>query len=115
MLRPGMFANVDVMLPTNTEALAIPATAVLYAPYGDSVFIVDEKKDEQSGKVQQVLRQQFVRLGAARGDFVNVIDGLKPGEQVVTAGVFKLRTGMPVVIDNTLAPQAKLAPKPNDA
>ena len=115
MLRPGMFANVDVMLPTNTEAVAIPATAVLYAPYGDSVFIIDEKKDEQSGKVQQVLRQQFVRLGSPRGDFVNVVDGLKPGEQVVTAGVFKLRTGMPVVIDNTLAPEAKLAPNPNDA
>ncbi len=114
-LRPGMFANVEVMLPTRTEALAIPATAVLYAPYGDSVFVIEEKKDEQSGKVQQVLRQQFIRLGAARGDFVNVVDGLKPGEQVVTAGVFKLRGGMPVVIDNTLAPNAQLAPKPKDA
>ncbi len=114
-LRPGMFANVDVVLPSRTEALAIPATAVLYAPYGDSVFVIDEKKDEQSGKVQQVLRQQFIRLGAARGDFVNVIDGLKPGEQVVTAGVFKLRGGMPVVIDNTLAPNAQLAPNPKDA
>jgi len=114
-LRPGMFANVDVMLPTRTEALAIPATAVLYAPYGDSVFVIDEQKDEQSGKVQQVPRQQFVRLGAARGDFVNVVDGLKPGEKVVTSGVFKLRGGMPVVIDNTLAPDAKLAPKPKDA
>jgi RND family efflux transporter, MFP subunit len=115
MLRPGMFANVEVMLPTKTEALAIPVTAVLYAPYGDSVFVIDEKKDEESGKVQQVLRQQFVRLGGARGDFVNVIDGLKPGEQVVTAGVFKLRGGIPVVVDNTLAPPAELAPKPKDA
>lgn len=115
MLRPGMFANVEIMLPTNTEALAIPVTAVLYAPYGDSVFVVDEKKDEQSGKVQQVLRQQFVRIGGVRGDFVNIVDGLKPGEQVVTAGVFKLRSGMPVVIDNTLAPDAKLAPNPKDA
>lgn len=114
-LRPGMFANVEVVLPTRTEALAIPATAVLYAPYGDSVFVIDEEKDEQSGKVRQVLRQQFVRLGTARGDFVNVIDGLKPGEKVVSSGVFKLRGGMPVAIDNTLAPDAKLAPKPKDA
>ena len=114
-LRPGMFANVEVMLPAKIEALAIPVTAVLYAPYGDSVFVIDEKKDEQSGKVQQVLRQQFIRIGGARGDFVNVVDGLKPGEQIVTAGVFKLRSGMPVVIDNTLAPDAKLAPQPKDA
>ena len=114
-LRPGMFANVEIVLPTHTEAIAIPATAVLYAPYGDSVFIVDEKKDEKTGKVTQVLRQQFVRLGGARGDFVNVIDGLKAGETVVTSGVFKLRPGMPVVIDNKLAPVAQLNPKPDNA
>lgn len=114
-LRPGMYANVEVSLPSETQALAIPVTAVLYAPYGDSVFVIEESKNEQSGQVQQVLRQQFVRLGGARGDFVNVIDGLQPGQQVVTSGVFKLRPGMPVVIDNTLAPDAKLAPKPKDA
>lgn len=114
-LRPGMYANVDVVLPTETPVLIVPVTSVLYAPYGDSVFIVDEKKDEQTGKVQQVLRQQFVRLGGARGDFVNVVDGLKPGEMVVTSGVFKMRPGMPVVIDNTLAPDAQIAPKPKNA
>ena len=114
-LRSGMFANVEVMLPAATQVLAIPVTAVLYAPYGDSVFIVEEKKDEKTGQVQRVLRQQFVRLGAARGDFVSVLEGLKAGESVVTAGVFKLRTGMSVVIDNTLAPNAQLAPKPDNA
>jgi membrane fusion protein (multidrug efflux system) len=114
-LRAGMYVNVDVVLPTQTDVLAIPVTAVLYAPYGDSVFVIDEKKDEKSGKVQQVLRQKFVRLGGARGDFVNVVDGLKPGETVVTSGVFKLRPGMPVVIDNKLAPDAQLAPKPKNA
>jgi membrane fusion protein (multidrug efflux system) len=114
-LRPGMFANVEIVLPTHTEALAIPATAVLYAPYGDSVFVIDEKKDEKSGNVQKVLRQQFIRLGGARGDFVNVIDGLKPGETIVTSGVFKLRPGMPVVVDNKLAPDAQLNPKPKNA
>jgi len=114
-LRAGMFANVEVVLPETTRVLAIPVTAVLYAPYGDSVFVVEEKKDEKTGQNQQVLRQQFVRLGPARGDFVSVVDGLKPGETVVTAGVFKLRPGMPVVIDNKLAPSFQLAPKPDNA
>jgi membrane fusion protein (multidrug efflux system) len=114
-LRAGMFFTVDVVLPTQTQVLMIPVTAVLYAPYGDSVFVIDEKKDEKTGKVQQVLRQQFIRVGGARGDFVNIVDGLKPGENVVTSGVFKLRPGMNVVIDNKLAPPAQLAPKPKNA
>ena len=114
-LRGGMFATVEVVLASQTKALAIPVTAILYAPYGDSVFVIDEKKDEKSGKVSQVLRQQFVRVEGARGDFVNIVDGLKPGEQVVTSGVFKLRPGMPVVVDNKLAPDAQLAPKPKNA
>lgn len=111
-LRPGMFANVEVLLPSEQEVLAIPATAVLYAPYGDTVFVIDEVTDEKSGKTQQLLRQQIVRLGASRGDFVAVTDGLKEGEQVVTSGVFKLRPKMAVTIDNTLAPEAKMEPAP---
>lgn len=111
-LRSGMFATVEVVLPEKMDVLAIPATAVLYAPYGNSVFVVEEKKDEKTGEVSQVLRQQFIRLGDARGDFVAVTDGLKPGDIVVTSGAFKLRKGMNVVIDNTLAPKAELAPKP---
>lgn len=113
-LRPGMYANVEVLLPTQVTVLVIPATAVLYAPYGDSVFLVVEQKNEKSGKLQQVLRQQFVRLGAARGDFVSVVDGLKAGDMVVSAGGFKLRPGMPVVIDNSLALDPQLAPKPKN-
>jgi membrane fusion protein (multidrug efflux system) len=112
-LRAGMFANVEVVLPSDQKVLAIPATSVLYAPYGDSVFVVDEKKDDK-GQTTLTLRQQFVRLGDARGDFVTVVDGLKPGEQVVTSGAFKLRSGMPVVVDNKLAPPASLTPKPNN-
>ncbi|PTX98997.1 efflux RND transporter periplasmic adaptor subunit [Opitutus sp. ER46] len=111
-LRSGMFANVDVILPEKQEVLAIPATAVLYAPFGDSVFVVEDRKDEKSGETKKVLRQQFIRIGLARGDFVAVVDGLKPGETVVTSGVFKLRGGMAVVIDNKLAPKAQLDPKP---
>ena len=113
-LRPGMFATVTVVLPHKESVRAIPASAVLYAPYGDSVFVVDEKKDEKSGKTEKVLRQQFVRLGDTQGDFVSVVSGLKEGEVIVTSGVFKLRPGEPVVVDNTLAPDAQLAPKPSD-
>lgn len=111
-LRAGMFANVEILLPEQEDVLAIPATSVLYAPYGDTVFIIDEQKDKQTGKVRKVLRQQIVRLGKTRGDFVAVTAGLKAGEQVVTSGVFKLRPGMAVVIDNTLAPAAQLDPTP---
>jgi len=110
-LRPGMFANVEVELPAEDKVLVIPATSVLYAPYGDSVFVIDEKKG-QDGKMQKVLRQQFIRLGVTRGDFVTVVSGLKPGEEVITSGVFKLRPGMAVIVDNQLAPDAKLSPKP---
>jgi membrane fusion protein (multidrug efflux system) len=112
LLRPGMFGNVEVLLPTKLDVLAIPATAVLYAPYGDTVFVIDGVADETSGKEQLILRQQIVRLGETHGDFVSVIKGLKEGEKVVTSGVFKLRPKMAVVIDNSLAPEAKMAPEP---
>lgn len=111
-LRPGMFANVEVLLASEATVLQIPATAVLYAPYGDTVFVIDEQADENSGEKQLVLRQQVVRLGSTRGDYVSVLEGLKEGEQVVTTGVFKLRPKMAVVIDNSLAPDVKLSPKP---
>ncbi len=114
-LRTGMFAGVEVVLPKALQALAIPATAILYAPYGDTVFVVEEQKDEKTGKTAQVLRQQVVRLGEARGDFVAVLDGLKAGETVVTSGAFKLRKGMAVTIDNALAPKAELNPKPKNS
>ena len=113
-LRPGMFANIEVVLPAREKVLVIPATAVLYAPYGDSVFVIDEKKDDRTGHVQKVLRQQFVRLGLARGDLVTVTSSLNPGDTVVTSGVFKLRPGLPVEVDNTLAPDVQAAPKPDN-
>ncbi|NJN46832.1 MAG: efflux RND transporter periplasmic adaptor subunit [Candidatus Competibacteraceae bacterium] len=113
-LRAGMFATVEVVLPDKQTVLAISATSVLYAPYGDSVFVIEEHQNEQSGETERVLRQQFVRLGRARGDFVDVVDGLKPGDSVVTTGVFKLRSGTAVVIDNALAPTPKLDPQPAD-
>ncbi|HEX9079804.1 MAG TPA: efflux RND transporter periplasmic adaptor subunit [Desulfuromonadaceae bacterium] len=107
-LRPGMFVNAAVALPGRQKVLTIPVTAVLYAPYSDSVFVIEE------GKGGKRLRQQFVRLGEKRGDFVAVASGLKEGETVASTGVFKLRNGQSVVIENQLAPAFKLAPKPEN-
>lgn len=114
-LRPGMFARVEVELPEKHKTLVIPGSAVSYAPFGDSVFVIEKKKDEKTGKESQTIRQQFVRVGEARGDFVAITEGLKGGETVVSTGVFKLRNGMPVTISNDLAPKPQLNPTPVDS
>jgi membrane fusion protein (multidrug efflux system) len=114
-LRPGMFVKVAVVLPVQDKVLAIPATAILYAPYGDSVFVVEEKKSEKDDQAGKVVRQQFVRLGDHRGDFVSVVSGLKEGETVVSTGAFKLRNGQAVVVDNAVAPEFELTPKPEES
>ena len=111
-LRHGMFVNVAVLLPQKDDVLIIPASSVLYAPYGDSVFVVEPSKDDKNAKV---VRQIFVRLGERRGDFVAVVSGLKAGDTIASAGVFKLRNGATVVVDNSLAPDAQIAPKPKDS
>ncbi len=114
-LRTGMYVNVTVVLPAKQEVLTIPATAVLYAPYSDSVFVIEEKKNKDGSPAGKTVRQQFVRLGVKRGDFIAVTSGLKAEETVVSTGVFKLRNGQQVVIDNKLAPEFKLAPKPSES
>jgi membrane fusion protein (multidrug efflux system) len=114
-LRPGMFAKVDVILPEKHPAIIIPGTAISYAPYGDSVFVIEKKKDPKTGKESQMIRQQLVRVGEARGDFVSVTTGLKAGETVVGTGVFKLRNGMAVTINNDLAPKPQVNPTPVDS
>jgi membrane fusion protein (multidrug efflux system) len=114
-LRPGMFANVAVILPNIENLLVIPSAAVLNAPYGDSVFVIEEKKDAASGVASKVVRQQFVRLGRSRGDFVVVTSGLKAGQTVVTTGAFKLHNGGVVIVDNKLSPAFSLTPKPEDS
>jgi membrane fusion protein (multidrug efflux system) len=113
-MRPGMFATAEVVLPDPDSVLVIPVTAVLYAPYSDSVFVVESKEVGESEKVL-ALRQQFVQLGKKRGDFISVKKGLEAGQTIVTTGVFKLRNGMPVAVDNTLAPEFNLAPRPDNA
>ena len=113
-LRPGMYVNVAVVLPARDKVLAIPATAVLYAPYSDSVFVVEEKRSEKGGQPVTAVRQQFAQLGEKRGDFVSVVSGLKEGETVVSSGVFKLRNGQDVVVDDRLSPVFNLTPKPEN-
>jgi membrane fusion protein (multidrug efflux system) len=115
ILHPGMFVDVAVELPATDKVLPIPATAVLYAPYGDSVYVVDTVSDKDTGAKSLVVRQQIVRLGEQKGDFVAVTSGLKEGDTIVTSGVFKLRPGTPVVVNNSVAPDSKLAPTPGDS
>jgi membrane fusion protein (multidrug efflux system) len=109
-LRPGMFVNTSVVLPSQSKVLSIPATAVLYAPYGDSVFIIEKGQKDDAEAQDSTLRQQFIRTGQKRGDFISVISGVKEGQQVVSTGVFKLRNGQTAVVDNTLAPEFKKSP-----
>jgi membrane fusion protein (multidrug efflux system) len=101
-------------LPQKSKTLVIPGSAVSYAPYGNSVFVIEKKKDPKTGKESESLRQTFVRIGEARGDFVAITQGLKAGETVVGTGVFKLRNGMAVTVNNDLAPKPQLNPNPAD-
>jgi membrane fusion protein (multidrug efflux system) len=114
-LRPGLFAKVELELPEKHKTLVVPGSAISYAPFGDSVFVIEKKKDEKTGKETQSIRQQFVRVGEARGDFVAITEGLKANETIVSTGVFKLRNGMPVTINNDLAPKPQLNPTPVDS
>jgi len=110
-LRPGMFAQVEVQLTASAEHVILPATAIAYAPYGNSVYIVEKMKGADGVEYLGV-RQQFVKLGATRGDLIALEGGVKAGEQVVTAGVFKLRNAMPVQVNNTVLPGSDPAPHP---
>lgn len=108
-LRPGMFVNVNVMLDKARKVVTVPTTAIRYAAYGDSVFIVESESKANS---RPVARQQFVRLGETRGDFVEVTKGLQGGETIVAAGAFKLRNGAPVNINNEISVEPQQNPNP---
>jgi membrane fusion protein (multidrug efflux system) len=111
-LRPGMFLRVTVVLPEQEQVVAVPQTAVVHASYGDSVFVVQEKPGDD-GKPRRVAQQKFVKTGATRGDFVAIQKGLSAGEEVVTAGAFKLRNGLPLLIDDAHAGEKpELLPHP---
>ena len=121
LLRPGMFVTVTVVLPHKVDVVLVPATAIVHAPFGDSLFIVEDKPQSSpgmsttpDGKPVKIARQQFVRTGQARGDFIAVTEGLKPGQTVVAYGGFKLHNGSPIVIDNRVRPEPKLDPRPEN-
>ena len=109
LLRPGMFVRASVILPQLEPVLAIPATAVLSAPYGDSVYVIEPSTNSSGGLV---VRQQFVRTGKTHGDFVSVLTGLKAGEKVVSSGLFKLRNGGAVAENNEITPKPSKTPNP---
>ncbi len=111
-LRPGVYVTVDVILAASTKELFIPASAVHHAPFGDSVFVVEEGEAGPDGKKPLVAGQRFVRLGEHQGDYVVAREGVKRGEKIVSTGVFKLRPGVPVVVDTTLAPEFSFTPRP---
>jgi membrane fusion protein (multidrug efflux system) len=113
-LRPGMFVQVDVGVGASRAAITLPASAISYAPYGDSVFVITDLKDPK-GQTYRGVRQQFVKLEGSRGDQVAVISGVNPGEEVVTSGVFKLRNGAAVQVNNKVQPGNNPAPKPEDS
>jgi membrane fusion protein (multidrug efflux system) len=113
-LKPGMFVQVEVGYGANKEAITLPASAISYAPYGDSVFIISEMKDPK-GQTYKGVRQQFVKIDGSRGDQVAVVSGVNPGDEVVTSGVFKLRNGAAVNVNNNVQPGDNPAPKPQDS
>jgi membrane fusion protein (multidrug efflux system) len=120
-LRPGMFANVSVVLPDQGTLVTVPATSLVHASYGDSVFVVENKKDDMGAMVStanaaaaKVARQQFVRVGTSRGDFVSIVDGVQAGQDIVSAGAFKLRNGSAVTVNNEVKVDPQLSPHPDN-
>ena len=116
-----MFVNVQVITPAQKAVVSVPATAIVHASFGDSVFVIEDKKPGSpgmdktpDGKPVKIARQQFVRVGTARGDFVAITKGVTAGQLVVSAGAFKLRNDSPVVVDNTVQTKPQLAPKPEN-
>jgi membrane fusion protein, multidrug efflux system len=113
-LRPGMFVQVELPLGQPREVVPLPASAINYAPYGDSVFVVTDMKDAKGNSYRGV-RQQVVRIEGSRGDQVAITSGINPGDEVVSSGVFRLRNGAPVLVNNTVKPENSPAPKPEDS
>ena len=113
-LHPGMFVQVGVNSGANRPVIALPATAINYAPYGDSVFVVTNIPGKD-GKPFRGVRQQFVKLEGSRGDQVGVVSGINPGDEIVSSGVFKLRNGAPVQVNNKVLPGNNPKPNPEES
>jgi membrane fusion protein (multidrug efflux system) len=113
-LRPGMFVQTELMMGAGRPVVALPASAISHAPYGDSLFVVTDLKDP-SGKTYRGVRQQFVKVEGDRGDQVAVVSGVQAGDEVVTSGAFKLRNGAAVVVNNKVQPANSPTPNPEDS
>ena len=114
LLLPGMYASVNVAAGGKQRYLTLPQTAVTYNPYGETIYVVDDKGQDPQGRPQLIARQIFVTAGLKRGDQVAILSGIEEGQTVVTAGQMKLRNGSPLVIDNTIRPTADANPTPTD-
>ncbi len=114
-LRPGMFLQVEFPLGASRDVIPLPASAINYAPSGDSVFVVGNIKDEKTGKTYRGVRQQIVKIEGSRGDQVAIISGLNSGDEVVSAGAFRLRNAAPVEINNTVKPSNSSKPNPEES
>ena len=112
-LRPGMFVQTRIAVGGDSSAVALPASAIGYAPYGDSVFVLADVQGP-NGQSYRGVRQQFVKLGNGRGDQIAVVSGITPGAEIVTSGVFKLRNGAAVEVNNTTKPANDPRPSPED-
>jgi membrane fusion protein (multidrug efflux system) len=113
-LRPGMFVEAELSFGGVDEVVTVPASALSYAPYGDSVYVVTDLKSDK-GETYRGVRQQFVKVDRTRGDQVAIVSGLKPGDEIVTSGTFKLRNGAAVTINNKVQPSNNPAPRPEDS
>jgi membrane fusion protein (multidrug efflux system) len=114
-LRPGMFVQVELPLGQPRDVIPLPASAINYAPYGDSVFVVTDMKDPKTGKTYRGVRQQIVKIEGSRGDQVAITSGLNPGDEVVSAGAFRLRNAAPVQINNSVKPSDSPNPHPDES
>jgi membrane fusion protein (multidrug efflux system) len=113
-LRPGMFVQVELPLGKARDVIPLPASAINYAPYGDSVYVVTEMKD-QKGNSYRGVKQQVVKIEGSRGDQVAVTSGINPGDEIVSSGVFRLRNAAPVQVNNSVKPENSPNPKPDES
>jgi membrane fusion protein (multidrug efflux system) len=129
-LRPGMFARVSIRLADSEQVVVVPRTAIQYAPYGNSVYVITEKEEvaeaeeaegsegegtEEAKEPTLIVKRRFVKTGSERGDLVAVIDGLKAGERVATSGLLKLRNDSTVIINNEIEPSSEADPRPDNS
>ena len=115
LLRPGMFTSLEIVFAEERNVLTIPSTAILSVPYGDSVYVIEPNTATNAAPGDLVVRQQFVKVGRVRGDFISITSGLKAGERVASSAIFKLRNGAAVVENNSISPPSNKKPNPSDS